>query len=61
MVGTCLELMKQQQVRRVVAIDERGACIGIVSQADLAGSTGTEEMGEVAASIVQPERPIAST
>jgi CBS domain-containing protein len=35
-VGLIERVMKERQVRRVPIVDERGRCVGIVAQADLA-------------------------
>ena len=32
----CCQLMEQNQIRRIPVVDERGACCGIVAQADMA-------------------------
>jgi|SRR6185295_15473549 len=46
-VEDCCRIMEQSQIRRVLVVDEAGACCGIVSQADIA-RTGPEKLaGEV--------------
>ncbi len=50
---TCLEAMKQHQIRRVVVADEKGVCVGVISQADLALHIGDRTFGEVNARIVE--------
>ena len=40
----CLELMRNCQVRRIPVVDQRGRCVGIVSQADLARYASFEEI-----------------
>jgi CBS domain-containing protein len=32
----CLQRMEEHQIRRVPVVDDRGVCVGIVSQADIA-------------------------
>jgi len=33
---SCLQATQKHQVRRIPVIDERGSCVGIVAQADVA-------------------------
>jgi CBS domain-containing protein len=35
-VEECGNLMEDKQVRRIAVIDEKGACVGIIAQADIA-------------------------
>lgn len=35
-VDECVNLMEEQQVRRIPVIDENGNCVGMVAQADIA-------------------------
>lgn len=35
-IDACEETMRQRQVRRIPVVDRRGACLGIVAQADIA-------------------------
>lgn len=37
------QLMREHQIRRIPVVDQRGYCIGIVAQADLALKTGQPE------------------
>jgi CBS-domain-containing membrane protein len=39
--------MEKHQIRRVPVVDERGACAGIISQADVAWSERPREVGEL--------------
>lgn len=39
--------MEKRQVRRVLVVDERGCCAGIISQADLAWAEPLPEVGEL--------------
>lgn len=46
-VEEAARLMKENQVRRLVVVDDGGACVGIVAQADLARHASEEQAGEV--------------
>jgi CBS domain-containing protein len=48
------ELMEQQQIRRVVIVDERGTVAGIVAQADIALADHGRRIGEVVKQVSQP-------
>jgi CBS domain-containing protein len=51
------EVMVAQQVRRVPVVDEEGAVVGIVAQADLAleeGAASDQEVGRVVEAISEP-------
>ena len=54
-VDSVLELMGQEQVRRVPIVDERGSLVGVVSQADLARKAGGD--GQVEAAVEQISQP----
>jgi CBS domain-containing protein len=47
----CEDLMQEHQVRRVMVVDGEGACIGIVTQADLALKEKPEKVSKVVAGI----------
>jgi CBS-domain-containing membrane protein len=52
-------IMAERQVRRVPVVDERGSCVGILAQADLAraeraGWVGKEELARVLECISEP-------
>lgn len=49
-----IQLMEQNQLRRLLVIDENGECCGIVSQADLARHTSEQEVGEVVQHVSRP-------
>jgi CBS domain-containing protein len=56
------EVMVAQQVRRVPVIDENGAVVGIVAQADLAledGAASDQEVGRIVEAISDPRRELA--
>jgi len=46
-VDECCEVMEENQLRRILVMDESGCCCGIVSQADIARSASKGETGEV--------------
>jgi CBS domain-containing protein len=50
-------IMAEEQVRRVPVVDERGACIGMIAQADLAlneQAASDSEVGKVVERISEP-------
>jgi CBS domain-containing protein len=56
------EVMVAQQVRRVPVVDEDGAVVGIVAQADIAleeGAASDQEVGRIVEAISDPKRELA--
>jgi CBS domain-containing protein len=56
------EVMIAQQVRRVPVVDENGAVVGIVAQADIAleeGAASDQEVGRIVEAISDPKRELA--
>jgi len=56
-VETVERIMAGEQVRRVPVVDERGRCVGMIAQADLAldrRAASDTEVGEVVERISQP-------
>lgn len=49
-----MSLMEDNQIRRLLVIDNSGECMGIISQADLARNASEEEVGEVVQYVSQP-------
>jgi CBS domain-containing protein len=49
-----IKLMEDNRVRRLPVVDERGRCIGVVAQADIALSAGKGETADVVREISQP-------
>lgn len=49
-----LELMEQNQVRRLPVVDESGACCGMIAQADIARKTSERDTGELVRDVSQP-------
>lgn len=43
----CCHMMERNQIRRVPVVDERGACCGVVSQADIARVASEARAGQV--------------
>src|SRR5713226_1994262 len=48
-----IKLMEDNKVRRLPVVDERGRCIGVVTQADIALSAGKGKTAEVVREISQ--------
>lgn len=46
-VDEACETMAQRRIRRLPVVDEKGACCGMVSQADIARKVGAEKAGQV--------------
>ena len=49
-----IKLMEEKQVRRLPVVDERGRCIGMIAQADIALSAGRGKTAEVVREISRP-------
>jgi CBS domain-containing protein len=52
--------MEQHQVRRVPVVDERGRCVGMISQADVAWTTGKRDLAELVREISRDTAQISS-
>ena len=50
----CCKVMEENQVRRVPVVDKRGACCGIVAQADIAQHASKQETARVVKKVSQP-------
>lgn len=46
-VEDCCNLMEDKQIRRIAVIDEKGACCGMVAQADVAINANAQRTAEV--------------
>ena len=46
-IGEVLAAMEKHQVRRVPVVDERGGCVGMISQADIAWASREKEVAEL--------------
>lgn len=50
----CIELLERAQIRRMIVVDHRGFCTGIVAQADIASHTSKRKTGELLRYVSQP-------
>lgn len=50
----CLNVMQENQIRRMVVVDKNGQCIGIVAQADIARKLNAKTTAEVVEQISEP-------
>lgn len=50
----CCRLMEEEQVRRLIVVDQNGSCCGIIAQADIARHTSKQQTGEVVQEVSQP-------
>jgi len=46
-IDEVLSLMEKHQIRRMPVVDDKGACLGIIAQADVAWSRGEREVAEL--------------
>ncbi len=53
-VDVCLDVMKDNQVRRVVVVDDTGACCGVVTQADVARHLDPDQVGALVRQVSMP-------
>lgn len=56
-VRDCVELLELTQLRRVIVVDSKGACSGIVAQADIARHATKRETGDLLREISKPSAP----
>ncbi len=54
-LNKCSNVMEENQVRRVVVVDERGGCCGIVAQADIALDASERVTAEVVQEVSRPK------
>jgi len=52
----CLGLLERSRVRRVIVVDAKGHCAGIVAQADVAEHASKRETGELLREVSNPSR-----
>jgi CBS domain-containing protein len=57
----CCRIMETKQIRRVPVVDERGACVGIVSLADIARQTDKRLAGEIVTQVSAPTSAASAT
>lgn len=50
----CCELMEEKHIRRIVVVDQKGGCCGIVAQADLAQNAPEEEAAKFLKEVSEP-------
>lgn len=53
----CLELMQDGQVHRIPVVNDRGRCVGIVAQADVAFHASAEQTAKTIREISMPAKP----
>ncbi len=54
-----LQVMEQNQIRRVVVVNEAGVVVGIVSQADVALNVSAAQSGELLQELSEEEAPLS--
>ena len=50
-VENCEKAMQEHQIRRIPVVDDRGCCIGMVAQADIALAVGAKDVHKTVAEI----------
>ena len=50
----CIQVMQENQIRRIVVVDQNGSCCGIVAQADIARKLNSKTTAEVVEQISEP-------
>jgi CBS domain-containing protein len=53
---TVVSTMEKHQIRRMLVTDERGACAGIIAQADIARQEGEHEVAELVREVSREPR-----
>jgi CBS domain-containing protein len=53
----CLQLMQENQIRRIPVVNNRGRCIGIVAQADIALHAPVAQVARTIKEISKPAKP----
>ena len=59
-LGDVVAMMEQHQVRRVPVVDDRGRCVGMISQADVALTTGKRDLAELVRKISRDTGSVSS-
>jgi CBS domain-containing protein len=54
-VAECLDKMEESQIRRVPVVDEGGACVGMIAQADIARAASEGDIAELVRDVSQPK------
>lgn len=55
-IDEVVSTMEAHQIRRVIVTDDDGACVGIIAQADIAGSASPRSTSELVTEISKPGR-----
>ena len=53
-IEDCCKTMEDNQIRRVLVVDDSGSCCGIVSQADIARNAPKEKTAELVRDVSEP-------
>ena len=53
-IEECLRLIEENQVRRIPVVNERGRCVGIVTQVDIARKVPPDQVAEMVSEIAKP-------
>lgn len=53
----CVKMLELSQIRRLIVIDSRGRCTGIIAQADIARHARKRETGDLLREISRPNAP----
>jgi CBS domain-containing protein len=53
----CVRLLEQSQIRRAIVVDDRGACCGIIAQADIARHASKRETGDLVREVSKRVEP----
>jgi len=57
----CCRIMEEKLIRRVPVVDERGACVGIISLADISLRTGKNVAGHIVREVSEPTMSASAT
>ena len=57
----CCKTMEEKLIRRVPVVDDRGACVGIISLADIALHTGKNVAGHIVREVSEPTLSASAT
>jgi CBS domain-containing protein len=58
-IDDSLQLLEEKQLRRILVVDPTGACVGIISQADMAANVSKKDAGELVRKISESSQPRA--
>ena len=57
----CCKIMEEKLIRRLPVVDDRGACVGIISVADIALHTGKNVAGHIVREVSEPTLSASAT